>query len=470
MFFNFVQNLKKRKRSRPRKNYNQIWKLGQKDFNTEYFDINKDGELVIKEGNYQYNVYDLARKFGSSMEIFMPFIVEERLSNIYKVANNNIKRFGYKGKFTYHFPIKVNQNKEAMLPLLSEGAHLEASSANHLWIVKKLWMNESFNSKIRVVCNGAKTEQYINLIKDLRQAGLTIIPIIESTEEHKLLKGFGGELGVRINLKTRVKSHWDKKIDQFGLDFEEIKSLGRIRGLKVLHYHLGTQIEVENDIIRALREGFVAYRKLREINPSLDTLNIGGGFAIPHENKKLYSVESLMARIFKNLKSWSDKAGIPHPNLLVEWGTYVTGPAQLNVYKVVGSKSIPKAVAKQWYLIDGSFMNDLLDTWSIHQKWHVVAVNNLDAKHRNRVWLSGISCDSDDKYTGNDYLLLPRLEDLNETESQFLAILDTGAYQDSFASHHCFLSSPAKIVLQNGIVTLARRRETPEDVGKLFGW
>jgi len=452
------------------KNYKKIWKLGQKEFNTEYFNINKDGELVIYEGNYQYNVYDLARKFGSSVEIFMPFMIEERLSNIYKVANHNIKRLGYKGKFTYHFPIKVNQNKEVMLPLLSEGAHLETASTNQLWIVKKLWLNESFHARIRVVCNGAKTPEYINLIKELRSKGLSIVPIIESLEEMALLKGFPGDLGIRINLRTRVKSHWDKKIEQFGLDLNEILEIGRIRNLKIMHYHLGSQILVENDLIHGLREAFDAYKKIRQINPSLDTINIGGGIAIPYEKKRMYSVESVIYRIFKNLKTWSEKEGIPHPNLIVEWGRYVTGPAQMTIYRVAMSKEIPKGVAKKWYIIEGSFMNDLLDTWAIHQKWHVLPANNLDAKKRHRVWLAGLSCDSDDKYSSDGYLLLPRLEDLEEGEEQYLAILDTGAYQDSFTSHHCFLSSPPKVVLQNGIVTVVRRRESPEDVGKAFGW
>lgn len=461
--------MKKRKRPPPRKNYKKVWKLSDRDFNTDYFSINKDGELVISEGLYQYNVYDLARKFGSSVEIFMPFIIEERLGNIYKIANENIKQLGYKGKFTYHFPTKVNQNKEAMLPLLSEGAHLETSSANQLWIVKKLWMNESFHSKIRVICNGAKTTQYIDLIRELREGGLTIIPIIESLDEMKLLKGFSGDTGVRLTPKTRVKSHWDKKIDQFGLNLNEILEMGRIRNLKILHYHAGSQIEKASDILNVLREGYEAYKKIRQQNPSLDTLNIGGGVNIPHENKT-YNIASLLHRIFKNLKTWCDRDGIPHPNVIAEWGTYVTGPAQMTVYKIIASKDIPKAVAKKWYSIDGSFMNDLLDTWAIHQKWHVVPVNYLHAKKRDKVWLSGISCDSDDKYTGNDYLLLPRLEDVEEGENLYLAILNTGAYQDSFAAHHCFLSSPAKIVLQNGIVTVARKRETAEDVGKIFGW
>ncbi len=453
------------------KTFKNFWKLGKKEFNTEPFDINKDGDLVIREGNYQYNVYDLARRFNGSFEVFLPSILEDRLSHLFKVVAMNTKRLGYKGKFLYHFPMKVNQNKEFVLPLVSEGAHLEVASANDLWIVRKLWESENFHAKIRVLCNGPKTEQYIGLIKKLREKGLSIIPIIEDAEELKLFKGFNGDLGIRINLLSKVKSHWDKKIDRFGLLLDEILELGKIRNLKVLHYHIGSQIIVENDIIVALREAFDAYQKIRAVNPTLDTINIGGGFGIPYEKKKMYSIESVVYRTFKTLKDLSDKAGIPHPNLIVEWGRYITAPTQITVFKIIGSKDIPKGVAKKWYIIDGSFMNDLLDTWAIHQKWHVVPANNMLTKKRQRVWLAGLSCDSDDKYTASDgYVLLPDLEDLQPNEDQYIAIFDTGAYQDAFASHHCLLSSPVKIVLQNGLVTIARRRETAEDVGKLFGW
>ena len=116
-------------------------------------------------------------------------------------------------------------------------------------------------------------------------------------------------------------------------------------------------------------------------------------------------------------------------------------------------------------------MNDLLDTWAIHQKWHIIPINNMTNKHRHRVWLAGLSCDSDDKYTASDgYLLLPRTEDLENGDHLYIAVFDTGAYQDAFGSHHCLLSSPAKIVLQNGIVTIARKRESAEEVGRLYGW
>ncbi|MBI4995268.1 hypothetical protein HZC21_06580 [Candidatus Peregrinibacteria bacterium] len=453
------------------KNFKKFWKLGKKEFNTEYFSINKDGELIIHEGNYQYNVYDLAHKFGSAIEIFMPFVIEERLNHLQDVFTDNIKHLGYKGKFTYHYPMKVNQNKEVVLPLISEGSHLEVGSSNELWLVKKLWEEERFHSKIRVLCNGPKTEKYLQLIAQLRENNLAIMPIIEDIEELRLLKGFKGDVGIRVNLQSKVQSHWDHKIDRYGLTADEIAELGKLRNLKILHYHIGSYIKAENDLIICLKEAFRTYAHLKKHNPSLDTIDLGGGFAVPYEKKKMYSVESTAKRIITTLRDSSEQHGIPHPNIIVEWGRYITAPAQISVFKVIMSKEILKGTAKKWYVIDGSFMTDLLDTWAIHQKWHIIPINNMTAQKRHKVWLAGLSCDSDDKYTASDgYVLLPRLEDLSPGDDQYIAIFDTGAYQDAFAMHHCLLSSPAKIVLQNGIVTIARKRETPEEVGKMFGW
>ncbi|MDP3975427.1 MAG: hypothetical protein Q8P95_00765 [bacterium] len=453
------------------KNFRKFWKLGKKEFNTQYYDANSKDELVIREGNYQYNVHDLTKKNKGALEIFMPFVLEQRLGSLLEVFAANIKKYGYKGKFTYHYPMKVNQNKECVLPLVAEGAHLEVGSANELWLVKKLWNEESVHHKFRVLCNGPKTERYIELVKELRDDGMTVIPIIEDVYELETLAGYKGELGLRVNLQSKVKSRWDKKVDRIGLTSQEIMELKPIKNLKVLHYHIGSQIEIADHILVALKEAFGVYVKLREKNPSLDTLNLGGGFAVFYDKKNKYTIETVVPRIIKTLKQLSEKAGIPAPNIIVEWGRYIVAPAQLTIYKIVAEKDIPKATASKWYIINGSFMNDLLDTWAIHQKWQVVPVNCMKAKKRHRVWLAGMSCDSDDRYTASDgYVLLPCLDELGPDEHLYVAFFDTGAYQDAFASHHCLLSSPAKVILQDGMVKVARQRETPEMVGKLFGW
>ena len=452
-----------------KKNFKKFWKLGYDEFNTQFFDISKDDELVVHEGNYQYNIRDLVEKFGAPLEIVFPFMVEKRFIDLMQTFNFYIKSFEYKGRFFYHYPMKVNQNKEVVLPLISEGANLETSSYNELWLVRKLWEQDQFHSLIKVICNGPKTEKYLGLIQELKEKGLSIIPIIEDLNEYESLKKYKGDVGIRVKLGLKIQSHWDKKNDRYGLSPEDIYNLGRIRNLKILHYHLGSQTMNQRDLIEAVRMAMNIFAKIKKNNPAIDTLNVGGGFAVPYEKKKQYSVNSVVKKIIAIVSRICAQENISHPNIICEWGRYMVAPSQITIFKVLCEKPIYKAAAKKWYIIDGSFMNDLIDTWAIHQKWHIAPVNNMRSEKLSRVWLAGSSCDSDDRYTaGGSYILLPPLD--KDNGDQFVALFDSGAYQDSLASHHCLLSSPAKIIAQNGVLTIARHRETPEEIGRLFGW
>lgn len=452
----------------PTNNLKEFWKLGKSEFDTQFFDINKEGELLVKEGNYQYNLHELAQKYETSLETVFPFIIENRVETLINTFNFYIKKYKYRGKFYFHYPMKVNQNREFILPLITEGANLETASANELWIVKRLWEQHKFNSRIKVICNGPKTDEYLGLIRELRNQGLDIVPIIENHHEYESLKNYKGEVGIRVDLNFRTSSHWDHSVDRFGFTPEELLNLGKMRNLKILHYHVGSHIPHANDIIKALKEGLSIYKKLKKVNPQLDTIDIGGGFNVNFEKKKMYSVQGVVQRIVSYLSKHTGEDGIAPPHIICEWGSHIMAPSQVTIFKVLYEKNINKgAAARKWYVIDGSFMNDLIDTWAIKQKWHVVPVNNLNSKKLERVWLCGSSCDSDDKYTGGSYVRLPKLE---EGESQYVAFLDTGAYQDALGSQHCLLSAPSNIVCQDGDIKIARAHETAEDVGKKFGW
>jgi len=458
---------KVRKNRKTGKNWKKFWKLGVEEWNTQFLGVSHDGELTATEGHNIYNLNDLAQKYGTPLQVVFPFIIEDRLKDLIGYFQAYMKIYGYRGRFFYHYPMKVNQNKEFILPLLSEGANLEVTSANELWLVKKLWEGERFNSKIRVLCNGPKSNQYMDLIEELRGKGMNIIPIIEGTEEIERVSKYKGDVGVRVDLDVKADTHWDKKFDRFGLSERDVLSLHKIKNLKILHYHLGSQIKTQKNIFEGVKRAFGIYVQLQKTHPTLDTLDIGGGLGVPYEKKKFYTAKGVSSKIVKILKNLSDKAGIKHPNLAVEWGQYVVAPAQITIYKVISEKAIPKANAKAWYVVDGSFMNDLKDTWAIHQKWHTIPANNMHSALKT-TWLAGSTCDSDDKYTdGGNYILLPKL---HENKDQFVAILDTGAYQDALASHHCLLSAPMKIIAHDGTIKIARKRETPEAIGKLFGW
>lgn len=453
---------------KPKPHIRSLWKLGREEWNTGCFDVTSSGELMVKEGNYQYNLHALAKRYGSPLEVVFPHVIEERVRDLIEYMNAFIKLNEYKGKFFYHYPMKVNQNREYVLALISEGAHLETSSANELWIVKRLWEQEKFNPKIRVLCNGPKTEQYLKLIDELKRKGLTIIPLIEEEQELEFLKSHKGEVGVRVDLSVKVKSHWDKRYNRFGFNEEALLKLGKIKNLGVLSYHISSQIESLSGLVAPIERAVMMYAKLREKNPQLDTINIGGGAAVPYEKHPMYTAKQAASAVVKAFKAACEKYQVKQPNIICEWGRFAVAPAQVTIFRVISEKPIKEGARKMWYTIDGSFMNDLTDTWAIHQRWHIVPVNGIGKRRLQPVWLCGSSCDSDDKYTeGGEEIMLPKLE---SHEPLYIAVFDTGAYQDSLASHHCLLSSPVKIIAQNGEVKVARRRETPEEVGREFGW
>lgn len=451
-----------------KKNFKRFWKLGREEFNTQYFDITPSGDLMLKEGNYQYNLMKLAKQYGTSLEIMFPFIVETRLRKLIDIFNAYIKLNDYKGKFYYHYPMKVNQHKQFVLSVVSEGANLETSSANELWIVKKLWEQDQFNSKIRVLCNGPKTDKYISLIEELDKKGLIITPIIEHRDELQALKHYRSEVGLRVNLNVKVKSHWDKKFNYFGLPEEEVLKMQKIPNLGILSYHVSSQIEKIDGLTDPVKRMFLLYAKLRQRNPKLDTIDIGGGGAVPYVKKPMYTAKAAVQRIVKTCKQMSLKYNVKEPNIICEWGRYVAAPAQVTLFKVLTEKGVETGSNRKWYVVDGSFINDLPDTWTIHQQWHITPANNMNSRNNQRTWLAGSSCDSDDKYTAQGtYILLPKLTDDSD---QYVAVFDTGAYQDSLGASHCLLANPTKIIAHNGEIKIAAKRQSAEELGRQFGW
>ena len=294
----------------------KLWKLGIKDFNTQYFDYNKDGDLIAKEGNNVYNIKYLAEKFGTSLEILFPYIIEERVEDLLDLSDSLIKKLKYQGKFFYHYPMKASQTKEVVLAMVGEGANIETSSYNELYIVKKMLEQQSFNEKMRILCNGPKTDRYINLIDELQHRGLKVVPIIEGPSELKTFQNSKYDVGIRLDIPVKSKINWNKQIDRFGFSRNELLKMSSFRNLKVLHYRIG-KIEKLSDLVETTKYALNVYFKLKETNPSLDTLDIGGGMPIPFERNKKYSVEKILEKLFELLKKDNNCIKLPYELFLV---------------------------------------------------------------------------------------------------------------------------------------------------------
>ncbi len=433
---------------------------------SEVFSADSAGNLVIHENGHQHPVKDLVVKYGSPLEIFLPHVAASRVKNIIGSFARELKSEAYDATFSYHYPMKVNQRKEVVRTVLDAGAQIETSSANELDLVRGLIESGEASSSLRILSNGPKTSEYLARIRAMQEEGYDITPIIEDDGELRELSGYPGKVGIRVDLNVKIKSHWDRTFNRFGFSEKALLALGAIPNLTILSYHISSQIEEVEGFIKPLERAMKLYAALRLKNPGLSTLNIGGGAGIAYNKSDFYTTEDLVEALVAAAKKEADRLGIPAPHLICEWGRHAIAPAQISIFKVIGEKNIVDGPVSKWYVIDGSFIANLADTWAIGQKWHITPVTRMLDKKRQRVWLAGSSCDSDDEYKGADVLELPILSD----EDLHIVVYDTGAYQNALASYHCLLSHPARIMLEDGAVTPLREKDTAQSVGALFGW
>lgn len=126
-----------------------------------------------------------------------------------------------------------------------------------------------FNSNIRVICNGPKTEKYMSLVEELMTKGLTVIPIIEDFVELERMKKFTGPVGIRVDLSVKIDSHWDKKFNRFGFTEEEILKMGKIKNLQVLHYHLSSQVEKVSNFLKPISRALEVFAEMKKTKSQL---------------------------------------------------------------------------------------------------------------------------------------------------------------------------------------------------------
>jgi arginine decarboxylase len=135
------------------------------------------------------------------------------------------------------------------MALIGEGANIETASYNELYLVKKMLEQGTFNTNIRILCNGPKTSAYMSLIDELQHKGLRIVPIIEGPNELSALQHSRYDVGIRLDMPVKADSIWNKPIDRFGFRADELLEIGKFKHLRILHYHVGSQINKANDIL-----------------------------------------------------------------------------------------------------------------------------------------------------------------------------------------------------------------------------
>lgn len=451
------------------------------DWPQEEFGFDERGCLTF----HGISLIELIEEHGTPLKFnYLPKI-GDNIRKARKWFSDAMEKHNYKADYHYCYVTKSSHFSYVLEEAVKAGAHIETSSPYDLDIVKALFEAGKIDGTKKVICNGFKKEVYIEKINALVSAGMgNITPILDNEFEAKLFKKYiehPMEVGIRIASEEEPK--FEFYTSRLGIGYRrvvpfynELKEQNPNLTLKMLHFFVNTGIRDTayywNELLKALK----LYCDLRRVCPTLDSLNIGGGFPIKNSLAFSYDYEYIIDAIIEQVKSVCEEEEVPLPHIYTEFGSFTVGESGGMLYKVLYQKQ--QNDREKWNMIDSSFMTTLPDSWAINRRFIMLPVNGWD-KEYERVFLGGLTCDSDDYYNSEQHINAIYLPKFSRLKEQFIGFFNTGAYQDSIGGyggvHHCLIPGPKHILIdrdENGELTtrVFNEEQKSEDMLKLLGY
>src|SRR5438874_1624196 len=340
-----------------------------------YFTVNTEGNVVAKplqENGGSINILEVvneARTRGLSFPLVIRFqdLLRHRVESVNLAFQNAITEFRYRGQYRGVFPIKVNKLREVIEEIVDAGQQfhfgLEAGSKPEL--VAALAMHKDAESLI--VCNGYKDPAFIRIALLGRKLGKLVVIVVEKIEELEATirasKEVGVEpiIGIRVRLHAKGSGKWSPSAGEnakFGLDTtglvtasEMLKAAGLAHALKLIHFHVGSQVPDISTIKRAVREAARYYAKMAKLGHELGYLDVGGGLGVDYDGSRSdfdssanYSLQEYANDVVWNIMDVCDSEKVPHPHIVNEGGRAVV--AHHSVLVMEAFSSIEKAVPR----------------------------------------------------------------------------------------------------------------------------
>lgn len=324
---------------------------GIENWGAGYFSINSQGHLAVHPAEGDPRSVDvkeivddlLARKVKLPVLLRFPQLFASQVRKMNQSFRAAMREFEYSGEHLAVFPMKVNQRRQVIEAYLEEASKhnygLEAGSKAELYAA--IALDQSPDSLL--VCNGFKDDSFIDLAFVGTQVGKRVVIVVEKLNEliriidRAIETGIRPMLGLRVRLYTRGSGRWEKsggEQSKFGLTTTELlqamktlREAGMIDSLRVLHFHIGSQITQIKRVKAGVKEAARVYAKIRKMGVDVDHLNVGGGAGVDYDGSKTssessanYTLQEFANDVVYTIKSVCLEESVPEPNIITESG------------------------------------------------------------------------------------------------------------------------------------------------------
>ena len=342
------------------------WGLG-------YFDINNKGHIVVQPQDESYHSIDLKELVediqakGYSLPALIRFsdILKASIAKLANAFDRSIKEYGYKGAYHGVYPIKVNQQRQVVEEIVKFGRPfnfgLEAGSKPELHAILAIMDNP----EALLICNGYKDETFIRLALMSQKLGKKVFIVVERPDELEIIDRVAKEINIQPNIGLRIKlissgqGRWAEsggEYSKFGLNSMELVDaleFAEQRGIKncirLIHFHLGSQITNIRRIKNSLKEVGRFYAELCKAGCPIDHIDVGGGLGIDYDGSRStyasstnYTVQEYANDVVYHVLESCRENDLPHPNIISESGRAMTAYHSILVFNVLDVTSFPE--------------------------------------------------------------------------------------------------------------------------------
>ena len=340
---------------------------------TSYFGINENGNVFVTPCKDQGQVDlrevmdELAlRDVTAPVLLRFPDILDNRIEKTSSCFKRAAEEYNYNGENFIIYPIKVNQMQPVVEEIIGHGRKfnlgLEAGSKPELHAVIAI----QCQSDSLIICNGYKDQSYIELALLAHKMGKRIFIVVEKLNELEIIARMAKKLNVRPNLGIRIKlassgsGKWEESggdASKFGLNSSELLEALELLDkndmrdcLRLIHFHIGSQITKIRRIQTALREASMFYIQLHKMGYNVDFVDCGGGLGVDYDGTRSpssessvnYSIQEYVNDCISTFVDAANNNGLPHPNIITESGRSLTAHHSVLVIDVLETASLPE--------------------------------------------------------------------------------------------------------------------------------